>query len=163
MRKVGIVLVFILLLVGFVCGQWPPAYKPAAQVQGEVVYALRSALFTPDNAIYAKYGYSEETLLFYNIVALKEISINYELRIKALEKQVVELTPKPLDPNVPTLESRIEKLEETAIAKDLPNCFLCRDELFAENPNSWWVKEGMTNPSATRSPCPKHDPNGVAK
>ena len=58
---------------------------------------LRDMLLQPKNSIYQEYGRSEETLLLYNIVALKEICQSYEIRIETLEKQVAGLTT--IDPN----------------------------------------------------------------
>ncbi len=52
---------------------------------------LRDFLSQPPNSIYQIYGYSEETFLLYNIIALREACQSYELRIKALETQVAEL------------------------------------------------------------------------
>ncbi len=55
---------------------------------------LRDFLAQPPNSVYQVYGYSEETFLLYNIIAVMEASQKQELRIKALEKQVAELEKK---------------------------------------------------------------------
>ena len=61
---------------------------------------LRDFLVQPPNSVYQTYGYSEETLLLYNLIDLKVTNNQQEARIKALEIQVTALMkPAVVDPN----------------------------------------------------------------
>jgi hypothetical protein len=52
---------------------------------------LRDFLWQTPNSVYQEFGYSEETFLYWNVVALKERYEKQEARIAALEGKVAEL------------------------------------------------------------------------
>jgi len=78
MKKTVVVLILLVLATSIVFGVG-------------VKKDLRDFLLQPPNNIYAEYGYSEETLIFYNLIKLREACMEYEARLKALEQQVAEL------------------------------------------------------------------------
>lgn len=52
---------------------------------------LRDELIQPPDAVYRTYGYSDETLVLYNIWANQVAVKNYETRIKKLEEQIAKM------------------------------------------------------------------------
>ena len=53
-----------------------------------------------------QFGHTERTRVIFNIARILEVCRDYETRIKALEKQVAELTKPVIDPN------EVKKLKE---------------------------------------------------
>ncbi len=76
----------------------------------ELTQSLRDVLLQPNASIYQKFGYSEDTLVFFNLLKLQEVCQDQATRIKVLEDKVAGLEALTIvDPN---LGLRIEKLEE---------------------------------------------------
>ncbi len=94
-----IVLVVILCLVGV-----PFAL---AQVQVQKSKDLRDFMLQPPNSVYREYRYSEETFLFYNIIAAQEASQLNAQKIKVLEELVKKL------------EKLVEDLERTEFKRQI--------------------------------------------
>ncbi len=84
MKKTALA-VCILLAMGIFFA-WTPVFGIP-----EPVKMLRDFLFQPPNSVYQQYGYSEETFLFYNIIANKENTGKLGADIVELKKQVAML------------------------------------------------------------------------
>ncbi len=78
----------------------------------EPTQSLRDVLLQPNASIYQRFGWSEDTLVLFNLLKLQEVCQDQQTRIKVLEDKVAKLEVLiTVDPNDITLESRIDKLE----------------------------------------------------
>ena len=71
-------------------------------------------LVQPESSVFNAYGWSEETVKLYNLIDLRAICNDQELRIKALEAQVARLTKAQND----ILRDLFEVVEPNAVAEN---------------------------------------------
>ena len=94
----AIVVVCFMTMVGFASWDTVPQPKPAQDIIDVLVPVPTPTL--------NQFGHTERTRVIFNIAKILETCQNYETRIKALEKQVAELTKPVIDPN------EVKKLKE---------------------------------------------------
>ena len=79
------------LLVGtIIAASIAYAEQPAPQPTPD----LRSELMQPNDAVFQRYGFNPDTLLLFNVREVLRACMEYEVRIKALETTIKELTDK---------------------------------------------------------------------
>jgi len=95
---VAIIIVCFMTMAGFASWDTVPQPKPAQDIIDVLVPVPTPTL--------DQFGHMERTRVIFNIAKLIEAVNQQETRIKALEKQVTELTKLTIDPN------EVKKLKE---------------------------------------------------
>ncbi len=110
MKKLIVVAVAVVVLMTILAVAQQP-WQPQKE--------LRDQLIQPPDILYRQYGYSDDTLVLYNIWANQAACKNHEIRMTKMQEQIAELE-KQLGEIQKHISERLEQLVEIVNPVDPP-------------------------------------------